>query len=152
MTTTTIPDTNLPIFFSRYTIVPLFGSDVHVLFSTVSANPSNIPRSRVWSFVSQLSLPYVEKDTITLLYDFSCVQDEGYRASFEGHVYGTLSFGKQVYNATRYVRYTFDTYEKTLTLFLTIPDGLCGCLDTTNRILLWFDLTINDQSSLQPFF
>ena len=141
-----IPDTNLPIFFQQYTVTPLLGSGVTVVFSTVSANPSNQALSRVWSFNSQLKVDR-PLSTISLLYDFSAVQAQGYNVTFEGSVNGTLTIGKEkeAYNATRYVSYTFDSTQKTVLLTIRLPHTQYSFRQVPPREV-WFSFTIDDSS------
>jgi len=79
-----IPDNNLPIYFQKYSIRS--SPDTSVLFSTLSANPSNVLGSRVWNFVFTAII--LDPDSSEYVYDFDLkgVDDEGYQVSFEGGV------------------------------------------------------------------
>lgn len=111
-----IPSNNIAIFFQNYTITP--SKNCSVEFSTISANPSSSIGNRIWNLNLALSCAKT-KTPYVLFIDLKNVNDRGFRISFEGKVFGTITYDKNVsLNAVKYVTYEYDSIAKTITLFI----------------------------------
>ena len=93
--TSLIPSNNLPIYFQKYTVSFLPPGDGSVSWSLVSANPSNRPYYRVWSFQLNGILRYTTNKQYMIEYNLDDVQTDGYVISFEGVPIGSIIVSKK---------------------------------------------------------
>jgi len=105
-----IPDNNLPIFLQKYTVAITDGA---VSWALLSANPSNTPQARVWSFQLNGTLSYTTRDAYVIEYNLDNVETGGYVISFEGQPIGSLILSNKAYVVNQ-KNLTF-TYEDTRT-------------------------------------
>jgi hypothetical protein len=113
---------NLPIYLQNVTVE--YDPNVVIpYYTTVGLFPSNQSMKRLWNFSAAFAtnMNIVDpKLPITLVYDFSNVQFEG-TASFESPIFGSLQTRSNIYNAGKYISFTFDDEKKTLTFVITPP-------------------------------
>ncbi len=123
MSTTTIPDNNLPLYFQQYKVYIVDAKDNKsdagsVQYTTVGAIPSNIKNKRVWAFDLTGTLkPNVERYHI--VYDFSKVES-ALRVKFEDFISGTFTICGQVLDATKLIQdnYTYSLADLTVIIEL----------------------------------
>ena len=95
--------------------VPLCGT---ARYNTVSVNPSNEKRKRVWNFKTSGSLKRHDGDYI-IQYNFKDVDYNG-QISFENKISGTLNICDRILNMSKISSFIFDNATKRLTITLKL--------------------------------
>jgi hypothetical protein len=132
-----IPSNNIAIFFQNYTITA--SQNCAVEFSTISANPSSSIGNRIWNLNIALSCSKTQEPYI-LFIDLKNVDDRGYQITFEGKVYGTITYRNVSLNAGKYVTYEYDSIAKTITVYIEpLP-----CIREQSDEAVFVSLFIND--------
>ena len=88
-----------------------------VLYTTVGAIPSNVPSKRVWDFnLTGYLKPKIDKYYI--VYDFSEVNYQNKKVTFENMLSGTFRICGQVLDASKLLDYKFCDSKLTLTIII----------------------------------
>jgi hypothetical protein len=159
---TIIPPTNLLVYFQKYTVAI---TDGEVSWALLSANPSNLPFNRVWSFELNGTLSHTTRETYVIEYNLDNVDTGGYVISFEGQGSLILSNSLFVINGKDL---TF-SYVETSTqkrIVLHLDANICPVKEGRTREFLLnfylndaatpcppsFTIDFNQESSLQDIY
>ena len=119
--------------------VPLCGS---VRYNTVSVNPSNEKRKRVWNFKTSGTLKPHDRDYI-IQYNFKDVDYTG-EIFFENKISGNLNVCGRILDMSKFARYSYSSKKKIVNIIISQERWGFSIKRETN---FYLDIEIDDGSS-----
>lgn len=135
-----LPERNLPIYLNNFSILINNG---HKQWATLCLNPTETDFRRVWNFVLSATL-FASDGPIQIVYDLKDVQ-KAFFIDFEGPVQGFFTWKGRVWDASKYMTYSYT--ETATTSVILFEFSIPTCQTFTKPSLILFDIYINDAAN-----
>lgn len=136
-----IPDRNLPIYIDNFTVSI---KDGQKNWASLCLNPTDTDFRRVWNFVLSANMFPTNEVQRHITYDLSAVQ-KTFFIDFEGPVQGFITWKGKVWDASRYMSYTYTETETTSVILFEFSIPFCPTFTKVSPIL--FDIYVNDAAT-----